>query len=343
MDLFLDAVRVGYDHDGWFGRPENTKKLTCIGGYWFREHALVLPDYHDVRAAALYQVHDAPWAGHVGRARTKAALKYAYWWPTLEQDVAEYVKTWDACQRNKVHHQNPNNWLAPLPVPERPWDCVGIDFIPRLPVCDKSKMDCICVVVDHFSKMVHLVPCLTSMNATEFADLYRRQVFRLHGCTRHIVSDRGTQFTAEFWRQFCKDMGMRLRMSSAYQPSTDGQVERYNQTLEEMLRSFVNEMHDDWDMWLDCAEFAINKAKVASHGCSPFDLVYVHTPLSPPDVMLFKGLPLRMRTVGANPKEGGDDGDTQVIVYKNAREARAYGVQWVIRYRFAKQLLHQVS
>ena len=100
-------------------------------------------------------------------------------------------------------------------------------------------MDCICVVVDHFSKMVHLVPCLTSMNATEFAD--RRQVFRLHGCTRHIVSDRGTQFTAEFWRQFCKDMGMRLRMSSDYQPSTDGQVERYNQTLEEMLRSFVNE------------------------------------------------------------------------------------------------------
>ena len=133
MDLFLDAVRVSYDHDEWLGRPENTKKLTYIGGYWFREHALVLPDYQDVCAAALYQVHDAPWAGHVGRERTKAALKYAYWWPTLEQDVDKRA-THVSATRYIIKILIPGS--RPLLVHKRPWDCVGIDFIPRLPVCD---------------------------------------------------------------------------------------------------------------------------------------------------------------------------------------------------------------
>jgi Integrase zinc binding domain/Integrase core domain len=219
----------------------------------------VLPEHREVRRAALYQVHDAPWAGHVGRERTRLALRTIYWWPGMDHDVRTYVQECDKCQRNKAHHQIKENFLVPLPVPERPWSTIGVDFITQLPVSE-GMFDAIAVFTCHFSKMVHLVPCHSNITSEDFAALYRRQCFRLHGVQENIVSDRGTQFVAAFWQQFCKDVGVRLRMSSAYQPSTDGLVERHNKVIEEMLRSYVNSSHRNWCSLLDCAEFAVNSA-----------------------------------------------------------------------------------
>ena len=316
MDKFLEAVRAGYLQDEWFGKAENTKVLERVGDYWFHEHALVLPNHQDVRRAALFQVHDAPWAGHVGRERTRLALRMAYWWPAMDIDVRTYVQECDKCQRNKTHHQIKENFLVPLPVPERPWSIIGVDFITQLPVTLRG-FDAITVFVCHFSKMVHLVPCHSNITSAEFADLYRRQCFRLHGVQEHIVSDRGTQFVAGFWEQFCKDVGVRLRMSSAYQPSTDGLVERHNKVVEEMLRSYVDAAHQNWDTILDTAEFAVNKA-MNGKSC-PFELVFHHVPLSPPESELFQNLPT-----------GKGSG---------SKSARKYGAEWTSRYTWAKQLL----
>ena len=84
-------------------------------------------------------------------------------------------------------------------------------------------------------------------------------------------------------------MGIKLAMSSAHQPSTDGLVERHNQVLEEMLRSYVSTAHDNWDVLLDFAEFAINKA--TGTGSCPFSRVYFSVPLSPPESVLQARLP----------------------------------------------------
>ena len=92
------------------------------------------------------------------------------------------------------------------------------------------------------------------------------------------------------WQQLTEDLGIDLGTSTAHRPQTDGQVERFNKTLEEMLRSYVNNSHNDWDVWLDCAEFAANKAKAAATGFCPFELVYQHTPMSPPERMLENSL-----------------------------------------------------
>ncbi len=131
------------------------------------------------------------------------------------------------------------------------------------------------------------------------------------------MSDRGSQFVADFWRHFCADISVRLRMSTAYRPSTDGLVERHNKVIEEMLRSYVDSAHRNWCSLLDTAEFAINKAQ-NGRSC-PFELVYHHVPLSPPEQELFQHLPT-----------GKGQG---------SRDARRYGAQWTHRYRFAKQLL----
>ena len=320
MDAFLDAVKEGYNHDAWFGKPEHTTRLEFVGEYWFKEHALVLPDYKRVREAALYQVHDAPWAGHVGRDRTQLALKTLYWWPGMGTDAQKYVHACDKCQRNKAHHQLKEHFLAPLPVPERPWMVVGIDMITQLPVSRRG-YDAIGVMVCHFSKMVHLTPCTSDLTSAGIYAMFRRDIFRLHGMPLHIVSDRGTQFTADLWQQFCRDQGIKSSLTTAYQPSTDGMVERRNKVLAEMLRSYVNTSHTDWCTLLDSAEFAINKTSFG--GACPFELVYQHVPLSPPEAALFQGLPL-----------GKGNG---------SREARLKGTQWVQCYRTAKQLLHQAK
>ena len=220
IDLFLNKVVEGYAHDKWFGDKDNYEKLSKVKEFMFKEHALVLPDYGGVRQAAMYQMHNAPWAGHVGRERTLWALKQAYYWPRMDLDVAEYVKSCGKCQRNKARHQNKENLLAPLSVPMRAWEFIGVDFIMFLPVTSKG-FDAICVFARHFTKMVHLVPCHSTITGAEFAKLFRRHIFRLHGLPKTIVSDRGTQFVSGMWKQLTADLGIQLAMSTAHQPSTD--------------------------------------------------------------------------------------------------------------------------
>ena len=108
--------------------------------------------------------------------------------------------------------------------------------------------------------MVHLVPTTESLNARSFAALFVNNVVRLHGLPATLISDRGPQFNNNFWAHMCELLGMDKRMSNTFHPQTDGQTERTNRTLEEMLRAYVSLEHDDWDAKLACAEFAINNS-----------------------------------------------------------------------------------
>jgi transposase InsO family protein len=132
-----------------------------------------------------------------------------------------------------------------------------------------------------------------------------------------IVSDRGGQFVSGFWEEFTTLLGVRLRRTSAHQPSTDGLVERFNQVVGEMLRHFVSPMHDDCDEFLDCAEFPFNKSYRTSLKCSPWEFVHPLQPLSPPEYELVKGLPVHKSPAG--------------------RKALS---RWLLQYANAKECLH---
>ena len=101
--------------------------------------------------------------------------------------------------------------------------------------------------------MVHFVPTVDKLTARECAALIRDESFSLHGMPKDIVSDRDVKFTSDFWRELHALLGTRLNMSSAYHPQSDGQTERMNRVLEDMLRHFVNSHHDDWDDFLASA------------------------------------------------------------------------------------------
>jgi hypothetical protein len=156
-----------------------------------------------------------------------------------------------------------------LPIPERPWDEISRDFILGLPRTQRG-FDSIFVVVDRFSKMAHFIRCQKTSDVTQITNLFFKEVIRLHGLPRSIVSDRDTKFIGNFWRTLWKKMGTNLAFSSAYHPQTDGQTEAVNKSLGDLLRSLVTEHHSSWDNVFPQAEFAYNDSVNRSTRQSPF-------------------------------------------------------------------------
>lgn len=144
-----------------------------------------------------------------------------------------------------------------------------------------SGYDAIVVFVDRFSKMVHAVPCTMEHGARDFARLFFRHVFRLHGMPTSIISDRDPRWTSHFWEALFSMLGTRLKMSTAFHPQTDGQSESTNRIVQQVLRVLVNERNIDWDECLPAAEFAINNAVHTSTQMTPFEVCQGRKPLTP--------------------------------------------------------------
>ena len=250
------------------------EQLHIEGGLvYFKATRLYLPDDRALRTRILQECHDAPTGGHLGKDKTIDQVKRRFYWPKMDAEIQEYVTGCDACQRNKPSHQAKIGLLQPLPIPDRPWQQVSMDLITQLPRSRQGN-DAIVVFVDKLTKMVHYVATTTNVSAPQLSQLFLREVCRLHGVPESILSDRDPRFTAHFWRALWDQLGTKLTMSTAYHPQTDGQTERANQTLEVMLRSYVNWRQTDWDEHLATLEMAVNNAKQASTGFSPFYLNY---------------------------------------------------------------------
>ena len=232
---------------------------------------IYVPNDEPLKTRILRECHDSPLAGHLGKEKTTEQVKRRFYWPGMDATIAAYVRTCDSCQRNKPSPQAPIGLLKPLPIPEYPWEQVSMDLITQLPR-SRSGNDAIVVFVDKLTKMVHYAATTTDVTAPKLAKIFMREVVRLHGVPESILSDRDPRFTANFWRAFWTQLGTTLAMSSAYHPQSDGQTERANRTLEEMVRPFVDFDQRDWDEHLDVAELAINSSVQASTGFSPFYL-----------------------------------------------------------------------
>jgi IS30 family transposase len=186
-------------------------------------------------------------------------LKEKYWWVGLKRDVAEYVAVCDTCQRVKAEHQRPAGLLQPMKISEWKWKEVGMDFIVGLPRTQKG-YDSIWVIVDRLTKVVHFIPVKTNYTGVQLATLYMEKIVCLYGVPKKIVSDRGTQFTSHFWQTVHESLGTKLNFSTAYHPQTDGQTERTNQILEDMLRACALQYGTSWDKSLPYAEFSYNNS-----------------------------------------------------------------------------------
>ncbi|KAJ9531768.1 hypothetical protein QJQ45_021918 [Haematococcus lacustris] len=233
----------------------------------------------------LHEAHDAHTAAHLGRAKTLERLQRHFYWPQMHKTVQEYVRTCDKCQRNKATNQLPPGLLQPLPIPSRNWQQVSMDFIGPLPATPRGHT-MIFTVVDKLSKMIHLIPTTTTATAHDTARLFFDHIFKHHGLPEAIISDRDPKFTSDFWTSLFHLTGTRLLLSSAYHPQTDGQTERANRTVEDMLRPYVNDHKTDWDQHLAAVEFAYNSSEHVGTGFTPFYLNYGQHPTTPSALLL---------------------------------------------------------
>ena len=148
-----------------------------------------------------------------------------------------------------------------------------MDFVVGLPRSQRNH-DSIWVVVDRLTKSAHFIAYSMTYSVEKLSQLYIQQVVRLHGVPVTIVSDRDSRFTAEFWKSLQTAMGTSLRMSSAFHPQTDGQTERTNQVMEDMLRACVLDFEGTWETHLPLIEFAYNNSYHSSIGMAPFEALY---------------------------------------------------------------------
>lgn len=232
---------------------------------------LYVPADGKLRAKILYECHDAPLSGHLGIAKTVHSVTQLFFWPGMQRDIIRYIRSCEACQRNKPSHQSPSGWLQSLSIPERPWTDMSMDFIVELPE-SRNGFDAIVVYVCRLTKQFHAIPCHTTDTASDAARITVREVIRHHGLPRSIVSDRDSRFIGHFWKCLWDILRTKLNMSTSFHPESDGQTERANLTLEDMLRGYVSALQDDWDEWLPMMEMAYNNSIQASTGFSPYYL-----------------------------------------------------------------------
>jgi ribonuclease HI len=207
------------------------------GVLWFNER-IVIPKAHWLRKQIMDEAHLSKFSMHPGSTKMYQDLKQNFWWTRMRREIAKYVLECDICQRVKASHLKTAGILQPLPIPSWKWEDISMDFIVGLPNTSR-KHDSIWVIVDRLTKTAHFLPVHTTYNAKRYAEIYLDQIVRLHGVPKTIISDRGAQFVARFWEQLHDALGTELIRSSAYHPQTDGQTERVNQILEDMLRACV--------------------------------------------------------------------------------------------------------
>jgi transposase InsO family protein len=157
-----------------------------------------------------------------------------------------------------------------------------MDFIVGLPNTSQ-KHDSIWVIMDRLTKTAYFIPVHTTFTAKKYAKIYLDHIICLHGVPKMIVSDHGAQFVARFWEHLQASLGTKLIRSSAYHPQTDGQTERVNQILKDIIRASVINYDKSWDQCLPLAEFSYNNSYHASLKMTPFEALYgqkCRTPLS---------------------------------------------------------------
>jgi transposase InsO family protein len=256
-----------------------------LGGLLFDDGRLCVPNDAALRTRILAECHDSVTGAHFGRDKTLEAVKSRFSWEGLTSAVEQYVATCDACQRNKPSQQLTPGLLMPLPLPERPCMAWTQDAVTGLPKTKRGH-DAIQVYVERLCKLKHFAATHSTDGASELARSFVHTVVRAHGVPESVVSDRDPRFTATFYAELTKLMGIDLHMSTARHPQSDGQSEREIRTLITALRAFCNDHQDDWDDYLDMLELGFNSTVQASTQRSPLELLNGTKPRLPIDVAL---------------------------------------------------------
>jgi hypothetical protein len=242
---------------------------TVKDGLILKSHKVFVPSSSSVLQQVLILSHTG---AHEGIQKALHRLRAYFYVEHDRQLVKDFVSTCFTCQRNKTESLHPAGLLQPLPIPTKVWADISLDFIEALPkVHDKSV---ILTVVDRFSKFAHFIPLSHPYTASSVARAFFSEIVRLHGIPESIVSDRDPVFTGHVWKDLFSNSGVKLKLSTAFHPQTDGQSEAFNKTISMYLRCLTGDRPRTWLDWLPWAEYCYNTAYHSALKATPFQVVY---------------------------------------------------------------------
>lgn len=212
----------------------------------------------------------------MGITKTLARLSKIFTWSTIRNDVCRFFGQCLNYQHTKYETRKPIGLLEPLPVPTKPCKDLSLDFIVRLPPY-RGHMK-ILVVVDRFSKEIHLGILPTQYFAYHVANLFLDIIVKHHGMPKSLVSGRDPLFISKLWQELFKLSSMKLRISSAYHPQSDGQIEVMNRIIEQYLWVFVHNKPLTWGKFLPWVEWSCNTSWNTSTRTSPFEVIFGKKP-----------------------------------------------------------------
>jgi len=237
------------------------------GLLWY-QGKIWIPKNEGIRTTLIAKQHERPQAGHGGTAKTTELISRRYYWPKIRKDIKRFIKNCDTCQRITVVRHAPYGLLQSNQAPDRPWKSIVMDFINDLP--KSERYNTILVVIDRLTKMSHFIPCSKDLDARQFANLFIKEIVRLHGRPHDIITDRGTLFTSDLWKETMGKLDIERTLSMAFHPQTDGETERTNAILEQYLRAYINYQQGNWCSYLPLAEFAYNNGYQETNKNTPF-------------------------------------------------------------------------
>lgn len=281
----LKNLEREYEKDEYFNSifKNPTDSFKRVAQRLYFEGRLCIPK-GETRRQVLHDSHESVIGGHRGYRKTLKKIMEHFYWPKMSQEIQEYIKMCEKCQKAKSSTQRPLGSLRPFPPPRKKWEEISMDFIFELPKTKNSKT-AILVVVDKLCKRAHFIPLESNHTAKDTAIVFYKEIYKKHGLPRKIISDRDSRFTSTFWTELMKLFKIKLILSTAFHPQTDGQSERAFRTIEEMLRCFVSYTQKDWDIYLPELEFAYNNHVNEATKQSPFFLDYGQNPFSIPDIL----------------------------------------------------------
>ena len=215
----------------------------------------------------------------MGINRCLERLQKRYYWPGMASEVQLWITECEICSRCRTPVLPKKAPMKSIEVGQ-PMELWAMDILGPLPMTARGNQY-ILVMSDHFTKWVEAVP-MTNQRAETVAKACVDEVVTRHGVPSKLLTDQGRNFEADLMRQVFNLLDVRKLRTSPYHPQTDGQVERLNRTLKQILMAYVNKDHSDWDVHLPLDLFAYRNSEHSSSGVSPFKAVYgreANTPL----------------------------------------------------------------
>ncbi|KAJ8048318.1 hypothetical protein HOLleu_00581 [Holothuria leucospilota] len=244
---------------------------------WRIYHQIVVPRTY--RREILSIAHEMPFAGHLGVNKTYHRILNHFYWPKLKSDVAKFCKTCHSCQMVGKPNQNiPAAPLKPIPAFEEPFSRVIIDCVGPLPK-SRAGHQYILTIMCASTRFPEAIPLRNIKARTVLQALLK--FFTLFGLPKEIQSDQGSNFMSTVFQQMLYELGIDQIKSSAYHPESQGALERFHQTLKNMLKTYCHDNERDWDEGIPFVMFAARESIQESLGFSPFELVFGHTVRGP--------------------------------------------------------------